>query len=85
MTIKVVGEPKQQTLILTTNEVIESPCVQSCNNLFVRIETFVFYLVFSYSELDIKEVQCNLDLVTLLVSEKTVTKLHKVAKLNDFI
>ena len=30
-------------------------------------------------------VQCNLDLVTLLVSAKTVTKSHNVAKLNDFM
>ena len=33
MTIKIVGEPKQQTLILATNEVIESRCVKSCNSL----------------------------------------------------
>ena len=30
-------------------------------------------------------VQCNLDLVTLLVSAKTVTKLHNVTKSNDFM
>ena len=29
-------------------------------------------------------VQCNLDLVTLLVSVKTVTKSHNVTKSNDF-
>ena len=28
-------------------------------------------------------VQCNLNLVTLLVSAKTVTKFHNVTKLND--
>ena len=31
------------------------------------------------------EVQCNLDLVTLLVSPKTDTKLDNVTKSNDFI
>ena len=31
------------------------------------------------------KVQCNLDLVTLLVSTKTVTKLHNVTKSNDFM
>ena len=31
-----------------------------------------------------KQVQCNLDLVTLLVSAKTVTKSHDVTKSNDF-
>ena len=31
------------------------------------------------------EVQCNLDLVTLLVSVKTVTKLHNITKSNDFM
>ena len=30
-------------------------------------------------------VQCNLDLVTLLVSAKTVTKLHNITKSNDFM
>ena len=30
-------------------------------------------------------VQCNLDLVTLLVSAKIVTKSHDVTKLNDFM
>ena len=30
-------------------------------------------------------VQCNLDLVTLLVSAKTVTKSHNVTKSNDFM
>ena len=30
-------------------------------------------------------IQCNLDLVTLLVSAKTVTKSHNVTKSNDFI
>ena len=30
-------------------------------------------------------VQCNLDLVTPLVSAKTVTKLHNVTKSNDFM
>ena len=29
-------------------------------------------------------VQCNLDLVTLLVSAKTVAKSHNVIKSNDF-
>ena len=29
--------------------------------------------------------QCNLDLVTLMVSAKTVTKLHNVTKSNDFM
>ena len=32
-----------------------------------------------------KIVQCNLDLVTLLDSSKTVTKSHVVTKLNDFM
>jgi hypothetical protein len=31
------------------------------------------------------EGQCNLDLVTLFVSAKTVTKSHNVTKLNDFM
>ena len=31
------------------------------------------------------EIQCNLDLVTLLVSAKTVTKSHIVTKSNDFM
>ena len=31
------------------------------------------------------KVQCNLDLVSLLSSAKTVTKLHNVAKSNDFM
>ena len=31
------------------------------------------------------QLQCNLDLVTLLVSAKTVTKLHNVTKSNDFM
>ena len=30
-------------------------------------------------------IQCNLDLVTLLVSAKTVTKSHNVTKSNDFM
>ena len=30
-------------------------------------------------------VQCNLDLVILLVSAKSVTKLHNVTKSNDFM
>ena len=30
-------------------------------------------------------VQCNLDLVTLLVAAKTVTKSHNVTKSNDFM
>ena len=30
-------------------------------------------------------IQCNLDLVTHLVSAKTVTKLHNVTKSNDFM
>ena len=30
-------------------------------------------------------VQCNLDLVTFLVSIKTVTKMHNVTKSNDFM
>jgi hypothetical protein len=30
-------------------------------------------------------IQCNLDLVTLLVSAKTVTKSHNVTKPNDFM
>ena len=33
----------------------------------------------------VKKIQCNLDLVTLLVSAKTVTKLHNVTKSNDFM
>ena len=37
VTIKIVGEPKQQTLILATNEVIESRCVQSCYSLLYTI------------------------------------------------
>ena len=31
------------------------------------------------------KIQCNLDLVTLLVSVKTVTKSHNVTKSNDFM
>ena len=31
------------------------------------------------------KVQCNLDLVTLLVSATTVTKLHNVTKSDDFM
>ena len=31
------------------------------------------------------KVQCNLDLVTLLVSAKTVTKSHNITKSNDFM
>ena len=31
--IKIVGEPKRHTLILATNEVIESRCVQPYNSL----------------------------------------------------
>ena len=33
VTIKIVGEPKQQYFISATNEVIESRCVQSCNSI----------------------------------------------------
>ena len=44
-----------------------------------KIYLFVDFLSFmSY-------VQCTLDLVTLLVSAKTVTKLHDVTKSNDFM
>ena len=41
-----------------------------------RTNEFVFFCL---------TVQCNLDLVTLLVSAKTVTKLNNVAKSQDFI
>ena len=34
---------------------------------------------------NIFEIQWSLDLVTLLVSAKTVTKWHNVTKLNDFM
>ena len=33
VTIKIVDEPKQQILILATNEVIESRCAKSCDSL----------------------------------------------------
>ena len=33
VTIKIVGERKQQTLLLATNEEIESRCIQSCNTM----------------------------------------------------
>ena len=35
--------------------------------------------------LGIIHIQCNLDLVTLLVSAETVTKSHNVTKSNDFM
>ena len=34
---------------------------------------------------DCDETQCNLDLVTILVSAKTVAKLHNVTKSDDFM
>ena len=44
-----------------------------------------FFLVGYVDETDMKNTQCNLDLVTLLVPAKTVTKLHNVTKSNDFM
>jgi hypothetical protein len=38
-----------------------------------------------WERLVFKYIQCNLDLVTLLVSSKTVTKLHNVTKSNGFM
>jgi hypothetical protein len=36
----VTVKPKQQTLILATNEVIESRCVQSCNSLVTMLSVY---------------------------------------------
>ena len=52
-------------------------------NLFVLPELYYIAEKLSYSSA--LRVQCTLDLVTLLVSTKTVTKLHNVTKLNDFM
>ena len=45
------------------------------------------FRMFRYTVLSgfILHIQCNLDLVTLLVSAKTVTKSHNVTKLNAFM
>ena len=53
------------------------------------VRTSLFHLSFgsekTYLVQDYKRVQCNLDLVTLLVSAKSVTKSHNVTKSNDFM
>ena len=46
--------------------------------MYVVLEVNISYSLFLL-------VQCNLDLVTLLVSAKTVTKLHNVTKSNEFM
>ena len=43
------------------------------------------WIIFLEGMAFIIQIQCNLDLVTHLVSAKTVTKSHNVTKLNDFM
>ena len=52
--------------------------------LLVKIKKIVAESVLPHLNI-CQYVQCNLDLVTLLVSAKTVTKLRNVTKSNDFM
>ena len=53
------------------------------SNFEYRVFVVVFYRQMEWKKP--KQIQCNLDLVTLLVSAKTVTKSHNVTKSNDFM
>ena len=71
MTIKIVGEPKQQILILATNEVIESRCVKSCNSLILVLNNLIFHQAKSE----------NIEVVSNIFTEQNLVKPHHCALL----
>ena len=74
---------------IAIKKVILRSVSKNAMKLFVHYST-LFFIAFLSMEHTKKQAfklttVCNLDLVTLLVSTKTITKSHNFTKLNDFM